>query len=176
MIFSDGGYQSILENTSKDFSCDGEQSDLPSWSNLNFLSCFCTRYRWLHRGYHLDVYPAPNNIQGVRRALLCNVGPPSLQSSSGIPSTPAAFPLLGCSRTLVISFIEGQFIQFCFEWLLGDTDNCWILSDEVSAKEGLEVLRPTTQNGGLVCKKHSPICTAQRTLDPMSRAIYEEFV
>ena len=36
-------------------------------------------------------------------SLLCNAGPPSFQSSGGIPSTPAALPLLNFSTALVIS-------------------------------------------------------------------------
>ena len=55
---------------------------------------------------------------------------------------------------------------------VGDAENCWVLDDTVSAKEGLEVLRPTTQNGGLVCKKHLPICTVQGTLDSVSQALH----
>ncbi len=31
------------------------------------------------------------------------------------------------------------------------------------------MLRSTTQNGGLVCKKHLHICTAQGNLDPVYR-------
>ena len=40
--------------------------------------------------------------------LLYNVGFPSFQSSGGIPSTPAAFPLLNSSMALVIFFIESS--------------------------------------------------------------------
>ena len=47
-------------------------------------------------------------------------------------------------------------MRFCFECLLGDAENCWVLVNTVSAKEELEVLRPTTQNGGLVCKSTYP--------------------
>ena len=39
-----------------------------SWSNLTFLPCFCTRWRWLHCRDHLEVCPAPNNRQGVHGA------------------------------------------------------------------------------------------------------------
>ena len=38
-----------------------------SWSNLTFLPCFCTRWKWLHHGDHLEVCPAPKNRQGVHR-------------------------------------------------------------------------------------------------------------
>ena len=31
----------------------------------------------------------------------------------------------------------------------GDAENCWVLDDTFSAKEGLELLRPMTQNGAL---------------------------
>ena len=51
-------------------------------------------------------------------------------------------------------------------------ENYWLLDNMVSAKEGLEVLRPKTQNGSLVCQKHLPICTAQGTLDLVSQAIH----
>ena len=51
-------------------------------------------------------------------------------------------------------------------------ENYWVLDNMVSAKEGLEVLSPMTQNGGLVCKKHLPICTVQGTLDLVSWAIH----
>ena len=36
-----------------------------SWSNLTFLPCFCTRWRWLHHGDHLEVCSTSNKRQGV---------------------------------------------------------------------------------------------------------------
>ena len=53
-----------------------------------------------------------------------------------------------------------------------DTEDYRVLDDMVSVKDGLEMLRPTTQNGGFVCKKHLPICTAEGTLNPVKRAIH----
>ena len=41
-------------------------------------------------------------------SLLYNAGPPSFQSSSWIPSTPATLPLLNFSMDSVISFAEGS--------------------------------------------------------------------
>ena len=77
---------------------------------------------------------------------------------------------------LVISFTAGSSSNFALNsyWRMRRTSGSWT----GSAKEGLEVLRPTTQNGGLVCKKHLSMGNAQGTLDSVNWAIHclESFV
>ena len=145
---------------------------LDSWSNLTLIPLFLYKVMMIALLRSLRSLPCSQQQTRSSWSLLHNAGPPSFQSSGEILSTPAALLLHKCSMALVISFIEGSSSEFCFEWLLGDSENCWVLDDTVSAKAGLEVLRPMTQNGGLVCKKHLPICTAQGTLDGVSWTIH----
>ena len=56
----------------------------------------------------LGSFPCSQQQTRSSWSLLCNAGPPLFQNSSGIPSTPAAFPLFICSMALISSCIEGS--------------------------------------------------------------------
>ena len=108
-------------------------------------------------------------------SLLCNASDLSFPSSAGIPLTPAAWPLLNCSMALVISFTEGSSSNSALNGCWGIRRTAGSLTTRSAVKRGWKC---STQNGGLICKKHLPIHIVQETLDPVSRAIYylESFI
>ena len=166
MVFSDGGYQSVPEYTRKGlfFPQWRAECSTDSLSNLIFSLVFAQDVNDC-----IGSLPCSQQLSKSSWSLLCNAGPPSFQSSGGIPSTTAALPLI----QMLNSF--GNFFR---RWLLilwmgaGDAEKCWVLDDTVRDEEGFQVLRPTTQNVGLVCKKHLPTCTVQGTLDHVNQVMH----
>ena len=98
-----------------------------SWSNLTFLSCFCTRWWWLHCRDLGSFLCSQQQTRGLW-SLLCNAGLPSFQISGGIQSTLTALRLLNCSMTWVISFTEGSSSNSALNgcWGLWRTAKFWM--------------------------------------------------